>query len=201
MRVLVFLVFLLPVFAIEASACSCAGAGTPCQDYWKADAVFMGTVSYISSTTYMVGEHEFRGRLVRFTVERGFRGVNGSDIEVTTGLGDSDCGYGFRLGGQYLVYAYETGGKSLATGICSRTRPSSEALDDLAYIEGLAEAAPGATIFGEVKRLKRDVTSEERLQPLPTQKLSSNDPRNKLRPLLTKRASTESHACRLALTK
>jgi hypothetical protein len=70
---------------------------------------------------------------------------------VFTGLGDADCGYGFRLGGQYLVYAYRQKDGSLYTGICSRTRPLSEAADDLAYIRGLSSTKPGATVFGQVQ--------------------------------------------------
>src|SRR6185503_15210753 len=87
------------------------------------------------------------------------------EVEVRTGLGDSDCGYNFRLGGQYLVYAYGDEDK-LATGICSRTRPVSEAADDLAYFLGLATAEPGATISGEVKRLDQAARWEERFQPV-----------------------------------
>jgi len=137
----------------------------PCHDYWNAAAVFTGTVINSSTTTSKRGEYEVRERLVRFNIDQAFRGVKGKDVEVRTGLGDSDCGYNFRLGGQYLVYAYGDGGK-LATGICSRTRTISEASDDLAYFQGLATAEPGATISGEVKRVDQAARSEERFQPV-----------------------------------
>jgi len=166
MKVLVSLVFVFMVFSLDANACSCAfGGGMPCHDYWKAAAVFSGTVIYSSTTTSKRGEYDVRERLVRFNIDQAFRGVKGKEVEVRTGLGESDCGYNFRLGGQYLVYAYGDGDK-LATGICSRTRPISEASDDLAYFQGLATAAPGATISGEVKRLDQAARGEERSQPV-----------------------------------
>jgi protocatechuate 3,4-dioxygenase beta subunit len=163
LKLIVFLVSFLLVFCVQSNACECAGSGTPCQDYWNASAVFTGSVSYSSTTTYKLGEHEISGRLVRFTVERAFRGIEGKEVEVITGLGGGDCGYGFRLGQQYLVYAHSSEDK-LFTSICSGTRPLSEAANDLSYIQGLAKAEPGATIFGQVKRLDRD--EEGRLEPL-----------------------------------
>lgn len=175
MKVFVSLVFLLMVLSSDVNACDCVAGGTPCHDYWKAAAVFTGTVIYSSSTTYKRGEYDVTGRLVRFNIDQPFRGVKGKNVEVRTGLGDSDCGYNFRVGGQYLVYAYNDGDK-LATSICSRTRLISEASDDLAYFQGLATAEPGATISGEVKRLDGAVTSAERLQPVPDVKIVIEGP-------------------------
>jgi 5-hydroxyisourate hydrolase-like protein (transthyretin family) len=72
---------------------------------------------------------------------------------VVTGLGGGDCGYGFKQGGQYLVYAHRNDkDKRLYTGICSRTRPLAEAADDLAFIRSLATAEPTGIIFGEVAK-------------------------------------------------
>ena len=164
-KVLVSLFFLLMVLSSDANACDCVSGGKPCHDYWKAAAVFTGTVIYSSTTTSKRGEYDVRERLVRFNIDQAFRGVKGKEVEVRTGLGDGDCGYNFRLGAQYLVYAYGDGDK-LATGICSRTRPISEASDDLAYFQGLATAEPGATISGEVKRLDQAARWEERFQPV-----------------------------------
>lgn len=170
MKVFVFLVCLLAIFTPNVSACSCAGGGTPCHDYWTASAVFIGTVVESSTSTYKRGEVDLPRRIVRFNIDQTFRGVKGDQVEVMTGLGDSDCGYGFQLGGRYLVYASEASGK-LFTGTCSRTRLVSEADDDLAYFRGLAKAEPGGTLSGDVKRVDRVGTSEsapweERLRPV-----------------------------------
>jgi len=105
-------------------------------------------------------------RLIRFHVDRPLRNVEASEVEVLTGLGAGDCGYGFRLGGQYLVYAYSYGDKILSTSICTRTRPLSEATDDLEYIRELSKAPPGGTIFGEVRLRRASHAYEYRLPPV-----------------------------------
>ena len=188
MKVLVSLVFVFMVLSSDANACDCVSGGKPCHDYWNAAAVFTGTVIYSSTTTSKRGEYDVRERLVRFNIDQAFRGVKGKEVEVRTGLGDSDCGYNFRLGGQYLVYAYGDEDK-LATGICSRTRPVSEAADDLAYFQGLATAEPGATISGEVKRLDQAARSEERFQPVSDVKIVIEGPSTRVEAVTDKKGN------------
>jgi hypothetical protein len=153
------LAFLIPLSATKVFACQCAGRALPCEGYWKASAVFIGTVISRTTTTRK-SEGEFNNRLIHFAVDRAFRNVEGSEVEVATGLGGGDCGYDFRVGGQYLVYAYQTANNQLATGICSRTRLLAEASEDLHYLEGLVKAKNGAEIFGEVRQLDRPSTVE-----------------------------------------
>ena len=176
MKALVFLGFLLAVFSSDVNACSCMSGGMPCHDYWKAAAIFTGTVIDSSPTTSKRGEYEVPARLVRFNVDQSFRGVKGNEVEVRTALNEAGCGYAFQLGGRYLVYAYSDADK-LATGICSRTRPVSEAADDLAYFQGLATAKPGATISGEVKQIDRSATFEQRLRPVSGVKIVIEGPK------------------------
>jgi 5-hydroxyisourate hydrolase-like protein (transthyretin family) len=154
----------LIAFATHAKACQCAGSQPPCQAYWDASAVFVGTVTFSTTTKIKQSGFEFIQRLVRFHVDRQLRGVETSEVEVLTGFGDGDCGYGFRLGGQYLVYAYRNAEKILSTSNCTRTRLLSEATADLEYTRGLSKAAPGGTISGAV-RLQRPV--HEYGDPLP----------------------------------
>lgn len=161
MKLLAVTTLLLVLFAAEANACSCAGSAPPCEAYGRADAVFIGTVSFSSSVTFGEGRDRRVQRLIRFTVDEAFRGIDGSEAEVTTGLGGGDCGYGFSLGGQYLVYAYRYK-DGLSTGICTRTRNLSNATEDLAYIRGLAKTESGATIFDEVTRLNRNYALSQR---------------------------------------
>jgi len=116
-----------------------------------ASAIFVGTVTFSTTTTIKEADYEYTQRKVRFHIDRPIRNVKATDVDVQTGWGDADCGYGFRLGGQYLVYAYTDKNKTLHTSICTRTRPISEATADLEYIRGLPNAAPGGTIFGEVR--------------------------------------------------
>lgn len=148
--IIVSVLSFLTLSARNVLACSCAEQA-PCQAYDAASVVFIGTV--IDSRPIKVTQDNYeRDRMaVRLSVDSAFRGVTGSEVELTTGLGGGDCGFGFVKARQYLVYAYERGGK-LSTGICSRTRDISRAAEDLNYIQGLAKAKPGATIIGKVIR-------------------------------------------------
>lgn len=92
---------------------------------------------------------------VRLAAEQVFRGdPGGRDVEVRTGFGDSDCGYRFEKGKQYLVYAsrWEKDQK-LYTGICSRTRLLSEAEEDLAYLRNLPRENSGGKILVDITKL------------------------------------------------
>ena len=67
------------------------------------------------------------------------------------------------------------------TGVCGRTRPFSQASDDLAFLGNLSSAVPGATIQGEVVRGKYP---KKDLTPLPTDivvKIEGNDVRREVR--------------------
>jgi 5-hydroxyisourate hydrolase-like protein (transthyretin family) len=166
MKILCALVLCLFAFTVNAVACMCGGPGRPCQAYWDASAVFVGTVTFGTTINVKEAGYEVSKRLVRLHVDRAIRNIDATDVEVMTGLGDSDCGFGFRLGGQYMVYAYGEGG-ALSTSICTRTRLLSKATADLAYIEGLSKAPPGGTISGQVF-LRRPSRGEE--YPLPPAK-------------------------------
>jgi 5-hydroxyisourate hydrolase-like protein (transthyretin family) len=148
------LALMLPaLLAREASACSCAGGRAPCQEYWQADAVFVGEVVGESKFTVNEGSRQHTQRLVRLAVEQPLRGIEAAEVEVATGWGGGDCGYQFRRGVRYVVYADrdEKGGR-LYTGTCTRTRPLAEADEDLAYFRGLGASEPTGTVFGEARR-------------------------------------------------
>jgi hypothetical protein len=176
MKKLLFLIFLLFIPIGEGNACSCAGTAMPCEEYWKASAVFLGTVSYSTKATSNLGDFDVGQRVLRFNVDKAFRGVDSREVEVITGSGGGDCGYGFQLGGQYLVYAYRSDANILSTSICSRTRPASEAAEDLAYFRELSKADPGGTVFGEVKLRHRRETYENAPTPVKGVKILLDGP-------------------------
>lgn len=166
-RLVLFLfsaVLLGSVFVGEVAACSCTFGGVaPCQEYWKTDTIFTGTMVGSAKVTVSDGDDKtaiYEQRLVRFAVVESFRGAPTAQAEVVTGWGGGDCGYGFRNGETYLVYAHrdEKDGR-LYTSICTRTRPLAQAAEDLAYIRGLATADASAVIFGQVR--KRNYEWEE----------------------------------------
>jgi hypothetical protein len=143
----------------------------PCEAYWQAEAVFIGTpkeVSWVELEDKIENSIlKYRKPVFNFSVDQAFRGVNGPQISVMTGQGGGDCGYGFKIGERYLVYAYRDGqGKEmLSTSICTRTRLIRNADEDLEYIQGLSKASPGGWALGEISRASR--TQEGLLQLLP----------------------------------
>lgn len=149
---LAFIALLL--VAQTASACSCAfGGGAPCQEYWRVDAVFSGTVVSSGRITVDHGSYKSDMRLLRMTVEQPIRGIQSAELDVITGWGGGDCGYGFQVGKRYLVYAYrDAKDNRLSTSICTRTRPLADADDDLAFIRALPTSGMAGLVFGKVGR-------------------------------------------------
>src|SRR5438067_2996451 len=151
----------------RAFACECAGTRPTCQEYWEAKAVFSGTVIESRRVTVNEGTYSHEMRAVRLSIDQAFRGIEDAEVEVLTGFGGGDCGFGFRQTEQYLVYAYRSErDQKLYTSICSRTRLLADAKADLAYIRGLAKAQPGGTISGDVVKYLRDANGTLANQPL-----------------------------------
>lgn len=150
----------------EAEACSCIVSKQPCEAAWSSGPIFRGRVVSIDSTSVpapRVEGHQLRPwpmRRVTFAVAEQFRGdLTRPQISVLTGTGGGDCGYDFREGEEYIVYTHEPRqdesreGRPLETSICTRTRPSREADEDLAYLRSLTSPsnAPTGRIFGSVR--------------------------------------------------
>lgn len=157
MRSVVVLLGVLIVISVSSetvNACSCGGTGSPCESYGRAAAVFVGTVVAMRENERPKQtdrrDREWAPLAVKFSVEQSYHGVAGTEIEVFTGRGGGDCGYGFTTGQRYLVYAYRYNDK-LSTSICTRTRPFSSANEDLAFLGTLSSAAPGVTVYGELR--------------------------------------------------
>jgi hypothetical protein len=140
------------LWPVDARACSCMPIGPPCQAVWGADAVFAGTVRAIEEVPHA----EYPTLTVRFHVEQGFRNIAPGPLEVLTPMYGAACGYSFRVGRRYVVYARKGAGAHLVTGICSRTRPFEEAGEDLHYLRHIPPAAAGARVFGRITQWERD---------------------------------------------
>jgi hypothetical protein len=176
LRSLLCLSVLLSACAAEAYGCDCAfGGGPVCQDYWKASAVFVGTVIEIKTVKVKWGEVEVPQRLVRFSLDEPFRGVQGAQVEVLTGMGGGDCGIAFVQTQQYLVYASFFEDK-LYTGICARTKVVSAAAADLEYMRGLNDAKSGGTVYGEVTIYQRNEKGEDVRRPVSGAKIIIDGP-------------------------
>src|SRR3982750_4621861 len=92
---LVIAPLVLMVCSSAAYSCSCGGPGVVCQSYFEAKAVFVGTVIDDKTVTFKRPGYTEQLRSVRFSIDEGFRGAEGAQIEVLTGFGGGDCGFGF----------------------------------------------------------------------------------------------------------
>ena len=90
---------------------------------------------------------------MRFDVERAVVGSVGTEVVVLNGPGT--CGFSFKLGERYLVYARrDASSGEWSTSICTRTQPleSARARLDLAYLD--RPPAKGGRISGIVQEVR-----------------------------------------------
>jgi len=152
---------LLTAFSLtRLIACSCVGPSSTCNAAGSSAAVFTGTLVGIadplpSAPGAFAGEPRtarrvggFRApaprplRTIRIQVGQALSGIapGQKEVEIATGMGGGDCGYPFQAGADYVVYAYQNAEGRLETGICSRTRPTAQAAEDLQYFRLKANA-------------------------------------------------------------
>jgi len=124
--------------------------GPPCQEFWRVDSVFIAVADRVvntpNTTPFAIGPYS--QSTVYLTVEEWFRGAGGTALVLNL----DHCGERFKEKERYLVYAYRnpnTNELDVRAGN-TRTRPLSEAKEDLDYIRGLTTAEPGSRVFGKV---------------------------------------------------
>ncbi|HEY9402876.1 MAG TPA: carboxypeptidase-like regulatory domain-containing protein [Pyrinomonadaceae bacterium] len=184
---------LLAVFALTIALagraeafCPFSDYAPPCQAYWSAQAVFVGTVKEeVYSDIYQRGEGDlrwnYRRRITRFSVETAYKGVKGKLAEVVNEEimptpvvlpngeqemravgGYTDCDYSFNVGETYFIYA-NFGEENDGTLTVSRNRTGKleDAAADLKYVNELPRAAPTARIFGRIVRTDLSVGKDK----------------------------------------
>lgn len=117
-----------------ARACDCDVPGVK-ESIEQAAAIFSGEV---------VKLERLKDQSLRATIKvaSAWKGEVGKSVEVTTAPDGGVCGYDFREGESYLVYARkERDSDDLTTDICTRTRTLREAEEDL---KALGEAVANA---------------------------------------------------------
>src|SRR5262245_1845839 len=156
--------------AKDVWACSCPMSGPQCQSVFQTDAIFAGTLRNISP----LPEDDLpppppgsmripRTLSVDFADVQMFRGGPTAVISVLTPGSGPACGYQFKQGERYLVYASrQRDGKQLVTGICSRTRLLADAAEDLRFLQTLSNPSrEGARVYGTINHGERDLASGE----------------------------------------
>ena len=127
-------ILLLGSFPSITSACSCVELPSAEEEFDRSKAVFSGKVVDIREKRSQNG---YSPKSVLFDVTNTWKGVDQSQIIITTGQGGGDCGFDFKLGQEYLIYANEStmyGEKLLVSIICSRTNELSSSEEDLTIL-------------------------------------------------------------------
>jgi len=132
----------------RARACSCA-TQTREQAFESAAAVFEGRVIEITRSKARPDGGPPRVR-VTLLVVRAWKGVQTERMTVLTAGDEAACGFGFREGESYLVYA-QKGGSLPGVSLCSRTRPMAEAGEDIDAM-GIGEVPVQPSASREEKR-------------------------------------------------
>jgi hypothetical protein len=170
-----FAIVTIVLAATRSEACSCAGGSSPCQEYGRAAAVFVGTPISVRTVPRPATPDGndldyWAPRTFTFSIETSFLGIAPPETEVSTGQGGGDCGYGFTIGQRYLVYAYKSAkANRLITSICTRTNVFEKATEDIEFLGALQSRRPGVTISGEVRRTRQNVAKGDSayIGPLP----------------------------------
>ena len=157
-----FFVLVMTGSSWPAHACSCNVSGPACQAYWKTDAVFDATV--VSITLLSPAEPRRGGQLpfavmdkvVKLEVRQSWKGVETGPLEITTSGEGGSCGYPFKVGGRYLIFAFQgrIDGR-LQASICSRTQEFNGTGGDVDFLASLDAPAPGGRVFGRVRTALR----------------------------------------------
>ena len=116
--------------------------------------IFEGTVERQEAVAGTVGELRDatsistidQRRVVSIRVLRTYRGEAVGTVSVSTGSGESDCGFDFETGSQYLVYADKDHNENPVTSICSGTSLLAHADSALRALRG-EQPTPGES-FG-----------------------------------------------------
>ena len=136
-----------------ASACTCAFPAGSCNLMWKSgEVIFTGTAtSKTTNTAPATVDDSFTPNAFQFSVSESFRGpaIRGQDITVYTGTGGGDCGYEFKVGTSYLVYASPYNGR-LVTGICTPTGPAAQMPAVIRQLRALQNGERVADLFGMI---------------------------------------------------
>jgi hypothetical protein len=139
-RILVAMVMALVGTAVAAPpcwACSCAPS-TPKQKAESADVVFTGKVLKITGGDTSNGSYGDDNVKVRFRVGKVYKGNPRRHTKVFTNESGAACGYHFKKGEKYTVFADRHNNGTKHTNLCSGTKKGS--IDPDTY--GLPEGHP-----------------------------------------------------------
>jgi hypothetical protein len=127
----------------------------PCAEYWRADAVFIATAIKVEHKQMPADLLYYpKSMVVTLAVDESFRGIEEKQVVLDL----NECGYQFKQGEKYLVYAHRRNNNKLdvRTG-GSRTQPLAEAAEDLEYIRSVLRGEKQPSLVGTVGQTTADV--------------------------------------------
>jgi hypothetical protein len=161
----------------KANACWCmSGGGPACQQAWdkSVNAVFLGRVEKIEASQNTgwglpagAASMTMMGHVnqVSISVEESYRGVSAKTIQVYTESSGAGCGYVFKEGERYLIFASKTKDEKLIVSLCSATKPAQYADEDLAYLRSIPSLPLTTTIKGTAWKYTHDPNFKPTFQP------------------------------------
>lgn len=117
----------------SALACSCVEPGSAQETMKRSDTVFEGTAISVKSLAPDLFRSSRSRVKASFQVNEVWKGHVAPQIEVLTAGSEDSCGYSFKEGERYLVYARATG-SSLEANLCSGTLLHQEAEEHIALL-------------------------------------------------------------------
>jgi len=157
-----FAIFLFGGVAQSVLACSCMGSGPACTEALRPEvaALFRGSVLSIRPALRSLG----RDVVVDLSVKETFKGLSGPIVQVITESSEAACGFSFKIGEEYLVYAYMHEGQ-LRVSLCSRTHLARHREEDLVYLRKMSRNEPSAEVYGEYKKYTFEPNFVPKFQP------------------------------------
>lgn len=116
--VLFALTIFLFVFADSSSACTCTFLPEPVKKQVK-NAYSISTAIFEGKVLELIESNQGKFA-VKFKVSKSWKGEQSNEIIISTLTPSSMCGYRFKVGKTYLVYA-RASNQGLQVGLCSRT--------------------------------------------------------------------------------
>lgn len=145
----------LTTAASPAQACSCMSSGPACQAYWNTDAVFDATVVRIERAPRdeVLGNEvvTVSKRLVTLDIRQTWKGLESGRLQVVTDADEAACGFEFKEGVRYLVFARQGRSGELEVSLCSATREFDGTGDAAEFLASLARSGLGGRVFGTIR--------------------------------------------------
>ncbi len=148
----IFAITVLFFVAGEIQA-SCSGVvqHPPCAEFWRANAVFIATAIEVQTKPQVYeGVPPITARL---KIEEVFKGIKEKEFIFES----NDCGFQFKKGEKYLVYAHRRNNKLNVQIRRTRTKLLAEATEDLNYLRSLQRGEPQAQIVGKIGQQTTEV--------------------------------------------